>query len=147
MKEVRETKLVEQTTVRWFADDRKEFVSEALCRDYERRLTGDPVEKAYKRLRIAELEFPFQDWNGECFVDLVKLKSDDDYMTVIDYLEIVRRCSEIDCEKPENYPCLKVVVSDEYYANFAYENTPEGILKKCEKAMTIIEKAIIEINQ
>lgn len=35
MKEVRETKLVEQTTVRFYSDDGKEFSSEEECRKYE----------------------------------------------------------------------------------------------------------------
>ena len=147
MKEVRETKLVEQTTITWFSDDGKKFDSEWECKDYERRLKGEPTEKAYKRLVIAELEFPFQNWSGECFVDLVKLKSYDDYRTVMDYLEIVLRCDEIECKEPENYPCLKVIVSDEYYAAFAYENGITEMLEQCEKMMTIVEKAISEINQ
>lgn len=147
MKEVRETKLVEQTTVKWFSDDGKEFDSELACKNYERGLRGASVEAAYESLRVAELEFPLQDWSGEWFVDLLKLESYDDYRTVMDYLEIVLHCGHIECNEPKSYPCLKVLVSDEYYASFAYEKDITEMLEQCEKIMTIVEKAISEVNQ
>ena len=147
MKEVRETNWVKETTVKWFSDDGKEFDSEKACKDYERRLKGETAEKAYKRLVVAELEFPFQGWNGECVADLIKLKSYDDYRTVMDYLESDLYSADIDCKEPENYPCLKVLVRDEYYAAFAYETNIEEMLKQCEKIMTVVEKAISEVNQ
>lgn len=147
MKEVRETKLVEKTTVKWFSDDGKEFDSEKACIDYERRLKGETAEKAYKRLVIAELDFPFQDWKGDCYVDLVKLKDYRDYETMIDYFESWMHTEDIDFKEPENYPCVKVIVYDEYYANFAYENDITEMLKQCERIMTIVEKAISEVNQ
>ena len=147
MKEVRETKLVEQTTVKWFSDDGKEFDSELACKNYERGLKGETAKKAYERLVIAELEFPFQEWVGDLRVDLIKLKSYDDYRTVIDYFEYEMRHDMIDCKEPENYPCLRVAVYDEYWAEFAYENGIEGMLEQCEKIMTIVEKAISEVNQ
>ena len=147
MKEVRETNWVKETTVKWFSDDGKEFDSEKACKDYERRLKGETAEKAYKRLVVSELEFPFQGWNGECYVDLIKLRSYDDYRTVIDYFECEMRNDEIDCKEPESYPCLRVAVYDEYYAAFAYQNGITEMLEQCEKIMTIVEKAISEVNQ
>ena len=146
MKEVRETKLVEQTTVKWFSDDGKEFPTEFACRAYERMQKSDSIEKAYERIKISELEFPFQDWNGDCYVDLLKLKSYDDYKVVLDYLETTLNCEDIDCEEPDSYPCLKVLVFNEYYAHFAYEEDITKMLTECEKMMTIIEKAISEMN-
>lgn len=146
MKEIRETKLVEQTTVRFVADDGKEFLNEEECKKYERRLNEGTIEKDYKKILIKEMEFPFQGWNGEFSVDLVKFNCYADYVTAMDYLDICEGVSDFNCDEPKSYPCLKLIAYDEYYANFAYEDDITELLKECEKAMTIIEKAMMEIE-
>ena len=146
MKEIRETKLVEQTTVKFVADNGKEFLNEEDCKRYERRLNEDVIEKDYKKILIKEMEFPFQGWRGGFSVDLVKLSCYADYVTAIDYLDVCMGVEDFNCDEPKSYPCLKLIAYDEYYANFAYDNDITGILKECEKAMTIIEKAMMEIE-
>ena len=147
MKEIRETKLVEQTTVRFVADDGKEFFNEEDCKRYERRLNEDAIEKGYKKILIKEMEFPFQGWEGEFSVDLVRFNCYADYVTAMDYLDVCMGVGDFNCDEPTSYPCTKLIAYDEYYANFAYEKNFTGLLKECEKAMTIIEKAVMENNQ
>lgn len=146
MKEIRETKLVEQTTVRFVADDGKEFLNEKDCKRYERRLNEDAIERDYKKILIKGMEFPFQGWQGGFSVDLVKLNCYADYVTAMDYLDVCMGVEDFNCDEPKSYPCLKLIAYDEYYANFAYDNDITGLLKECEKAMTIIEKAMMEIE-
>ena len=50
MKQIIETKMVEQTTVRFVACDGKEFSTEYECETYERRMNYEQVEKRFKAL-------------------------------------------------------------------------------------------------
>ena len=114
MKEIRETKLVEQTTVKFIANDGKEFDNEKECVTYERRLNQENCEKAYHRLHPKFIDIPFIDANGECAVELITLESEKDFDTVMDYF--ITQSSWMDCSgleenKPKAYPFTGFIVS------------------------------------
>ena len=61
MKEIKETKLVEQTTVKFIATDGKEFMGENAekdCAEYEKRLHMEEIEKRFVNLDRKEIAFP-----------------------------------------------------------------------------------------
>lgn len=62
MKEIRETKLVEQTTVKFIAVDGKEFTNEKECLTYERRLDEGRVKRAFEKLIKEKFSFDFVDF-------------------------------------------------------------------------------------
>ena len=66
MKHLVETKMVEQKTERWFADDGKEFDNEKDCVVYERRKNEEKVVKEFKKLKPQFLNIPIldlKDWH------------------------------------------------------------------------------------
>lgn len=115
MKEIRETKLVEQTTVRFIANDGKEFETESECLNYERRLNKEKVEKAFKKI-AKEIKTPFLTWYMyEVETWLVSLRNDEDFEKVVDY------CLMIDAwngendyikNKPTAYPCKMFIMNN-----------------------------------
>ena len=122
MKEIRETKLVEQTTVKWVANDGKEFSTERDCVVYERRCDQEKCEKEYKKLHPKYLDIPFVDWGVECSVEVVTMETERDYDTIVDYFSSLSTYMDIDgiCgNKPTEFPCTKVLVSDEGYVTFS----------------------------
>lgn len=64
MKQIIETKLVEQTTTKFFSDDGKEFLSESDCKNYEYKQNRERVERDFKNLDCKKITpFIFDWWN------------------------------------------------------------------------------------
>lgn len=114
MKEIREIKMVEQVSVKFVADDGREFIGENAerdCRDYERTRDAKKVEEAFERLDAVEMEMPMLDWFcSESEVWKVKLDSKKDYYTVVDYFKVVRYCCDNYTEMPKEFPCTMIVM-------------------------------------
>ena len=115
MKEIRTIKFVEQTEVKFVADDGKEFIGENAerdCRDYERTQDRKKVEQAFKRLDFVELKMPFIDWfSDEQGFYKVLLNSKSDYIAMMDYFNVVWNVYDNSIEEPSAYPYTMTVSS------------------------------------
>lgn len=128
MKEIRETKLVEQTTVKWIANDGKEFSTEIDCAAHERRCDKEKCEKEYKKLHPKLLDIPFVDWAGYCTVEAVTMESEKDFDTIVDFFASLSTYMDLNDlleNKPTTFPCTKIVVSGEEYVMFSTWTTDE----------------------
>ena len=123
MKEIRETKLVEQTTIKFVANDGKEFIgenAESDCRNYERKSNDLMVQKEFEKLGAKQIEVPvllfFMDYAE---VWQVPLTSTRDYIAMKDYFEAIENCYDNYTKEPEEYPYTMTVIKgydwyDEY---------------------------------
>lgn len=113
MKEIREIKMVEQVSVRFVADDGKEFVGENAerdCRDYERTRDKKKVEDAFKRLDSIELKTPFVSWFGDEYgYRKILLNSKSDFYAMMDYYNVVWDVYDNSIEEPAEYPYTMIV--------------------------------------
>ena len=116
MKHLIETKMVEQKTEKWFADDGKEFDNEKDCVVYERRKNEEKVVKEFKKLKPQFLNIPILDWFMGADVEIVyfNLKDEYDFIDVEDYCAIkssyMDMCGLIK-KKPTEYHCNILIVS------------------------------------
>ena len=141
MKEIRETKLVEQTTVKWVANDGKEFSTEIDCAAYERRCDAEKCEKEYKKLRPKFLDIPFVDWSGTCTVEVVTMETESDFDIVVDYFASLSRwmdLSDLVENKPKEFPCTKVIASGEEWVQFAYWSV-EDVKNELIKVLNVLD--------
>lgn len=133
MKEIREIKMVEQVSVKFVADDGKEFVGEHAerdCRDYERTKDEKRVEQAFKRLDVVELNMPFVSWfNDEQGFYKIRLESHSDFIAMMDYFNVVWKVYENYIDEPSHYP-YTMIVSESYDCVNEYGNNLEYDLKK-----------------
>ena len=117
MKEIRTIKMVEQTEVKFVADDGKEFIGENAereCRDYERIRDEKKVEVAFKRLDATELKMPFIEWwSDENRFWKIILNSKSDYIAMMDYFKVVRNAYSFEIDEPTAYP-YTMMVSESY---------------------------------
>lgn len=113
MKEIRTIKMVEQTEVKFVADDGKEFIGENAefeCKTYERQCNKNKVEGVFKRLDAKEINIPMLDWYCECAeVWKIVLESERDYWSMVDYFKVVCGCYENYTEMPKEFPCTMIV--------------------------------------
>lgn len=114
MKEIRTIKMVEQTEVKFIADDGKEFIgenAEMKCAEYERQRNRTKVEEAFKRLSVKEIDMPMLDWYCECAeVYKILLESERDYWSMVDYFKVIYGCCDNYTEMPKEFPCTMVVM-------------------------------------
>jgi hypothetical protein len=116
MKHLIETKMVEQKTEKWFADDGKEFDNEKDCVVYERRKNEEKVVKEFKKLKPKFLDIPILEWfyGSDAEVVSVNLKDEFDFIVVEDYFAIkssyMDMCGLIE-KKPIEYPCNILITS------------------------------------
>lgn len=117
MKEIRTIKMVEQTEVKFVADDGKEFIgehAESECATYERTRNEKKVEEAFKRLDAIELKMPFIDWfSDENELWKIILNSKSDYIAMMDYFKVIRRAYDFSIKEPIEYP-YTMIVSESY---------------------------------
>lgn len=117
MKEIRTIKMVEQTEVKFVADDGKVFVgdnAEHECATYERTRDEKKVTEAFQRLDAVELNTPFIEWfASESHFWKILLNSKSDYIAMKDYFKVVRYICDFGIKEPETYPCT-LIVSEGY---------------------------------
>ena len=108
MEEIRTTKLVEQTTVVFVADDGKRFVGEYAerdCRDYERRKDKERIKEAFARLESKEIKLSPLRWFSDDYGFLkVTLNNRNDFITLIDYLKVLWSIYDCHIDEPTSYP-------------------------------------------
>lgn len=116
MKEIRTTKMVEQTEVKFIADDGKVFIgehAESECATYERRISRENVEKAFERLDVKEIAVPVIEWWYGDYTKLwkVTLHSKKDYLAFTDYLyEVIGVYKgDLTFEEPKEYPYTTLI--------------------------------------
>lgn len=135
MKEIRTIKMVEQTEVKFVADDGKEFIGEHAerdCRDYERTRDQKKVEEAFKRLDAVELKMPFVSWfSDENGFWKILLNSKSDFVAMMDYFKVVRNVYDFSIDVPKEYPYM-MIVSESY--DYVYEYTRD-IKEELQKAL------------
>jgi hypothetical protein len=137
MKEIRTIKMVEQTEVKFIADDGKEFVGENAerdCRDYERQKDEVKVKEAFERLDAVELNMPMLDWFcGESEIWKIRLESKKDYYTMTDYFKVVRYCCDNYTEMPKEFPCTMIVMKGYECISDYCGNLKENLQKMIEQ--------------
>lgn len=135
MKEIRETKLVEQTTVRFIACDGKEFDNEKECVSYERRLDKEKLEKEYKKLHPVSLSLPLIDYAGTCYADLITVNSEEDFDTIVDYYQSLSSYMDtygLEDDRPTEYPKQMIIVSGEDWVcacSQTFESIRDNLMK------------------
>ena len=131
MKEIRTTKLVEQTTVVFVADDGKQFVGEYAerdCRDYERRQDKKRIEEAFARLESKTIMPPFIRWFSADYGFLkVTLNNHNDFISLIDYLEVVWSIYDCYINEPTSYPYNMTIGYGYDWASEYKDNLKEGL--------------------
>lgn len=116
MKEIIETKWVEQKTVKYVADDGREFIDERDCRSYELSQDRDKIKLMYESLNPVTAGSNVMDWfESGATVDVVVSHSERDFDIIKAYFESV--CFEIDLAEPNEYPHRHVIFSSENYAS------------------------------
>lgn len=136
MKEIREVKMVEEVSVRFVADDGKEFTgenAERKCRDYERTCNREKVETAYKRLDAKDICFSLLNWLGEYGLTRVVLNSKTDFVAMMDYFNVVRNVYDNTIEEPKEYPYTMIVASGCDWVTEYGENIKEELQKALEQ--------------
>ena len=113
-----ETKMVEQTTTKFIADDGMEFATETECKSYERTQNENKVIDEFKRLNPKWIDVPLVDWVGcgENEVISVTVKSEIEFNTTVrDYYYIKSpRYMDFSCfesKKPKEFPANIILVS------------------------------------
>ena len=137
MKEIRTIKMVEQTEVKFVADDGKEFVGENAernCRDYERQRDEAKVKEAFERLDLIKISIPILNWyNDGAEIWNVTLNNKAEYFAMTDYLKVIYNCYDICTEMPDAFPCTKTVAVGYDYAYYYSGDVKEELQKALEQ--------------
>lgn len=146
MKEIRITKIVEQTTVTFEAKDGKQFTGENAereCKNYEMQLDKELCEKAFKKLKPIFLDEVIWQWfsgNTEDYFIIVNLKDQDDFDCLKNYCESRNPYIEVDINEPKEYPKQMVLSMSESWVCEYHKGLSdltqqlESIVEKCHKA-------------
>lgn len=142
MKEIRTTKMVEQTEVKFVADDGREFSTEKECKDYERKCNIDNVIKAFERLDVKKIDIPvIEYWYGDdARLWKVTLYNHADYVAFQDYLDEVVKVwdSDMGIAEPKEYPYTTLVGAG---CEWAYEyGSIESMKAKLQTMIEDLEK-------
>lgn len=116
MKEIIETKLVEQKTVKYVADDGREFDNERDCRSYELSKDRDKIHLMYANLNPVTSGTNVMDWfDSGAAVDVVVSHNEREFDIIRAYFKSV--CYDVDLDAPKEYPHRHVIFSSEQYAS------------------------------
>ena len=121
MKEVRTIKMIEQTEVKFIADDGKVFTGENAeneCALYERTQNEERVIKEFKKLKPKCINIPMLDWVGCGDNEVIAVTVNDEVdfdITVKDYYYIKSpQYMDLSCfesKKPKEFPANIVLVN------------------------------------
>lgn len=117
MTKIVETKMVEQTNIKFIADDGKEFATETECKNYERTQNEERVINEFKKLRPKWISIPLLDWymcEGEIISVTVKDEIEFD-TTVRDYYYIksprYMDFGGFESNRPKEFPANIIIVN------------------------------------
>ena len=133
MKEIRETKMVEQTTVKFIADDGKEFNDRVECQVYERNKDREMLEAKLKTVMTA-IEIPILEWCG-WYAYKVKARNVDDIINLYTRFGDDYYCFKDFEEFFEFDKVVYLVVNEDGYPSF-YKRDLEDELKNIFKKKT-----------
>ena len=121
MKEIRITRMVEQTEVKFVADDGMVFTganAEKECKTYERTQNEEKVINEFKKLKPKWIDVPLVDWVGCGENEVISITVNDEIdfdTTVRDYYYIKSPSymdfSNFESKKPKEFPANIVLVS------------------------------------
>ena len=142
MKHLIETKMVEQKTEKWFADDGKEFDNETACVTYERRLNKENVEREFSKLKHKFLNIPMLEWfyGGDEEVVLITVEEEKDFLVAEDYFASKTTFMDLDGlkrKRPTSYPADLIIVSGCEWADVY--GTKEDLLEETKKLLKTLE--------
>ena len=133
MKEIRETKMVEQTTIKYVADDGKEFTDKFECDSYERRKDTELLNAKLKAIMTA-IEIPILEWCG-WYAYKVKVRNADDIINLYTRYDDENFSFKEFEEFFEIGKVVYLVVSEDGYPSF-YKRDLEDELKNIFKKKT-----------
>lgn len=144
MKEIRVTKMVEVTEVKFVANDGKEFIgdnAERECEKHERLMNEEKLKNEFNRLNPKYIHFPIVDWfRCDAGVLTVHLEKEYDFdVTLCDYYESQSDYMELDYfkeSKPEIFPCDLVILKGEYWVSIF------GTVEELNKEMLVALKEL-----
>lgn len=144
MKEIITKRMAEIEERKYVADDGKEFKRRYDCYVYERQKYTANTKMDYKRLVVCKFNIPYTDWNSDTLeIEVVNLNTEKDYCTVFKYHTLERYDCKFD--RPKEYPCTKVVVSDENFASFSCWSVGE-VMNRLAKAYDDAARQLIANN-
>lgn len=116
MKEIIETKFVEQRTVKYVADDGREFDNERDCRSYELSKDRDKIKLMYESLNPVTAGANVMDWfESGATIDVVVSHNEREFDIIKAYFESA--CYEVDLSEPNEYPHRHIIFSSDNYAS------------------------------
>ena len=147
MKEVIETKMIEQTTHKWVADDGTEFDDSWKCTQYERKQNREKAEKMSSRYLVGEYDLPFADWNNDEFTVRVYALPDRDAMEwVRAYYDAYSCDNEIEFDNIDEYPAVLMTAGDDGYVSTP-NHTPGSLAEQLEAAAKKAKKIEEAVNK
>lgn len=130
MKEVITVKMVEQTTVKYVADDGKTFDKEVECKRYELEKRTNEVKKRFGCLDKTSVDIPVIDgYKGEGCVYKITFYNREDVNALVDYYIVHRFYMDYvydQVEKIKSFPYTTIV--DEGYDSICFLD--EDILRR-----------------
>ena len=136
MKQITETKFVEQTTTRFFADDGKEFKTEDDCKRYEKGLYEERYRKLFDCVKHKQIELPLLNWACEADSYIIRMNNADDYRATIDYFESVTGWGlDVDITEPLHYPCTKIVIVEWGCGAYEFTNTLDSLINRYQETI------------
>lgn len=130
MKEVITIKMVEQKTVKFVADDGKEFNKENECKEYELGKKRKDVETRFNLIEKTKIDIPLLDcYKGEGCVYKITFNSREDVNALIDYYTLFHFHMDYvyaEIKKITSFPFTTLM--DEGYDSIYFLN--EDILRK-----------------
>lgn len=133
MVEIRTVKMVEQTEIKFIADDGKEFIgltAKQDCETYERQRNKKAVESAFERLDAKAFNLPILKWFSDDYeVWKIVLESKKDYFAMIDYFKVIKFCYDIDITMPDSFPCTMTLAKSYEYVSEYCGNLKEELCK------------------
>jgi len=132
MKEIRETKMVEQTTVKFVADDGKEFDKDYDCRIYEAQQNKEMLRAKLDGV-LTEVNLHIMEWWNCSTIYKVKVKTVEDIANIYAFVDDNYSTYE---EFKTQLPIGKtvyIVVSEDGYSNFYDYDLAEELKKTYEE--------------
>lgn len=117
MKEIRETKMVEQTTVKFVADDGTEFDKDYECRIYETKKNRE-ILKAKLDGALTEIKLHIMEWWNCSTVYKVKARNKEDILNIYAYVDDSFDSFDYYEQTIPIGETIYMVVSEDGYANF-----------------------------
>lgn len=117
MKEIRETKMVEQTTVKFVADDGTEFDKDYDCSIYEAKKNRE-ILKAKLDGALTEVKLHIMEWWNCSAVYKVKARNKEDILNIYAYVDDSYESFEYYEKTIPIGETIYMVVSEDGYANF-----------------------------